>query len=79
MKFKQADSRQDSHIIERLAKRKEKLITVEQAEKLAEEIGAVKYVECSALTGNGVKNVFDEAIRAAMEVSVCNDNNNEKL
>jgi len=44
-----------------------KPITVEQAEKLARELRAVKYVECSALTQKGLKNVFDEAILAALE------------
>ena len=40
---------------------------MEGAEKLSRELRAVKYVECSALTQKGLKNVFDEAILAALE------------
>ena len=50
-----------------LAKNKQRPITLEQAEKLAKELRAVEYVECSALTQKGLKNVFDEAILAALE------------
>ena len=63
----QIDLRDDAATIEKLAKVKQKPITVEAAEKLARELRAVKYVECSALTQKGLKNVFDEAILAALE------------
>ncbi|KAK1328972.1 hypothetical protein QTO34_011142 [Cnephaeus nilssonii] len=57
----------DPSTIEKLAKNKQKPITPETAEKLARDLKAVKYVECSALTQKGLKNVFDEAILAALE------------
>ena len=63
----QIDLRDDASTIEKLSKVKQKPITVEGAEKLSRELRAVKYVECSALTQKGLKNVFDEAILAALE------------
>ena len=56
----QIDLRDDSQAIESLARQDESPITTEQGEKLASELGAAKYVECSALTQKGLKNVFDE-------------------
>ncbi|KAH7099844.1 cell division control protein 42 [Auriculariales sp. MPI-PUGE-AT-0066] len=53
-----------------LARSKQRPILSDQGERLARELGAVKYVECSALTQKGLKNVFDEAIVAALEPPV---------
>lgn len=61
------DLRNDDTSIEKLAKNKQKPISVDKAEELATKLKAVKYVECSALTQKGLKNVFDEAILAALE------------
>lgn len=46
----QIDLRDESSTLEKLAKNKQKPIGLEQGEKLAKELKAVKYVECSALT-----------------------------
>jgi cell division control protein 42 len=56
----QIDLRDDAQVIEKLARQKQRPVTTDQGERLARELGAVKYVECSALTQKGLKNVFDE-------------------
>ncbi|KAI9204794.1 rho family small GTP binding protein cdc42 [Polychytrium aggregatum] len=63
----QVDLRDDSATIEKLAKNRQRPITPEAGERLAKDLNAVKYLECSALTQKGLKNVFDEAIIAALE------------
>jgi len=60
------DLRTDTETLARLQDKRMAPVTTTQAESLAKEIGAVRYLECSALTQQGLKNVFDEAIRTVL-------------
>jgi GTPase SAR1 family protein len=61
------DMREDPDAIERLSERRAAPISFEQGLGMAKEIGAFKYMECSALTQKGLKQVFDESIRVVLD------------
>ena len=60
------DLRDKEDTIKRLKKQGLAPITYEMGFKLAKASGLVKFLECSALTSKGLKNVFGEAIRVAL-------------
>ena len=61
----QVDLREDPSAVEELAKHKLAPVRREEGERMAKDLDAVTYIECSALTQYKLKNVFDEAIYAA--------------
>ena len=60
------DLREDKDTVEKLKEKHLAPITFQEGIKMQKDIEAIKYIECSALTQNGLKNVFDEAIRAVL-------------
>lgn len=60
------DLREDPASIEKLRERRMAPVSYQQGMSMYKEIGATKFLECSALTQKGLKNVFDEAIRAVL-------------
>jgi hypothetical protein len=59
----QTDLRDDAGVRDKLARQKMSPIRKEDGDRMAKELGAVKYVECSALTQYKLKDVFDEVHR----------------
>ncbi|KAK9456967.1 P-loop containing nucleoside triphosphate hydrolase protein [Dipodascopsis uninucleata] len=62
------DLRNDPDFVERMRRRNQQFVSPSEAELVARQVGARKYIECSALTGEGVDNVFEAATRASLLV-----------
>ncbi|KAH8161300.1 hypothetical protein CIB48_g6944 [Xylaria polymorpha] len=60
------DLRYDPKTIEELRKTSQKPVSPEEGEDIRKKIGAYKYLECSAKTNEGVREVFEHATRAAL-------------
>jgi Ras-related C3 botulinum toxin substrate 1 len=58
------DLREDKEHVQRLNEKTLSPVTFKDGLKLQKDIGAVKYMECSAFKGKGVKYLIEEAIRA---------------
>ena len=61
-----SDLRTDAEAIKELAKKNIEPISAAAGMEMAKRINAACYMECSAKTQNGLKEVFDEAIKVAL-------------
>ncbi|XP_045047227.1 rho-related GTP-binding protein RhoG [Desmodus rotundus] len=60
------DLRDDLETVNKLKEQSLMPTTPQQGTSLAKQVGAVKYLECSALLQDGVQEVFLEAVRAVL-------------
>merc|ERR1712174_16932 len=63
------DLKTDEDVQKEMKEKNQTFVTTEQGKKLAEDLGAVKYMECSALTQEGLKAVFETSVRAVLTPS----------
>lgn len=61
------DLRDDPHTLDRLREYGNEPISTTEGKKAARELGCVDYLECSASSQQGVKDVFDAAIKAVID------------
>ena len=60
------DLRNDPATKSSMARDKQEIIRTDQGRTMSEKVGAYAYLECSAKTREGVREVFDAATRAAL-------------
>ena len=60
------DLRENPAELERLRERRQSPVTAAQGDAMKKKISAVAFKECSALTQQGLKDIFDEAIKVVL-------------
>lgn len=60
------DARSDQNIVADLKKKNQSPITISQGQQMCDKLNGKKYLECSAKTQQGLKEVFDEAIKVTL-------------
>ena len=58
---------------------KQEPVKPEEGRAMAEKIRAFAYLECSAKSKEGVREVFETATRAALQVMIDNDDSNATI
>ena len=65
-----SDLREDRATIQMMKEKGTDFVSAQMGHQLAKDVNASKYVECSARTQAGVKEVFEEAVRAVFRPAV---------
>ena len=68
----QTDRRNDTALLKHLKSQGKRPLSKTDGNKLAAQVKASCYIECSALTQQNVKSTFDEAIAAGLELNRSN-------
>lgn len=63
----QLDLREDVQVLIQLAHGQQRPVGTEEGRRLAQELGAVGFAECSALTQKNLKDAFDSAVLAGVQ------------
>lgn len=63
----QVDLKEDVQVLIQLAQNQQRPVGTEEGRLLAQELGAVGFAECSALTQKNLKDTFDSAILASVQ------------
>lgn len=63
----QSDLREDVQVLIRLARQRERPVSVDEARLVSRGLGVTAFAECSALTQKNLKAVFDTAITVSLE------------
>ncbi|KAI1903442.1 hypothetical protein AGOR_G00027240 [Albula goreensis] len=67
-----SDLRSDPEVLKKLKEQNQTTVTHQQGMALARHIQAIRYMECSALNQEGIKEVFAEAMRAFLNPQAVN-------
>ena len=60
------DLRHDPKTVDELRRTSQRPVTSQEGDSVRQKIGATRYLECSAKTGEGVREVFEQATRLAL-------------
>uniref|UniRef100_A0A3Q2Q779 Uncharacterized protein n=1 Tax=Fundulus heteroclitus TaxID=8078 RepID=A0A3Q2Q779_FUNHE len=75
----QLDLREDVQVLIHLAQNQQRPVSTEEGQRLALELGAVGFSECSALTQKNLKDTFDAAILASFQQIDSNEVEQQRL